>query len=259
MKEKFSQIEKNIQDFFEKQTLRFLGLPDAENDLAQRLVSAMQAETRTDDDGRLVAPNNYTLSIAPKFAADLHANQELMDKLAAHLYRIGLDSGIHFDSQIAINIFPDENVAEGEYEIHAFSKKNVIGETQNADIDTEELGAQTIPPNAFLIIGGSQVYTLEKEVINIGRKLDNNLVIDDPRVSRKHCQLRAIKGRYMLFDLESSGGTYLNGERVTEGTLHPGDVISLAGVPMVYGEDAVKSLEETQDLGAIENTDADHQ
>ncbi|MGD8457618.1 MAG: FHA domain-containing protein, partial [Anaerolineales bacterium] len=77
--------------------------------------------------------------------------------------------------------------------------------------------------------------------------LDNHLVIDDPRVSRTHGQLRAVKGRYMLFDLKSSGGTYVNGERINQVVLHPGDVISLAGVPIVYGQDAIRSISETQE------------
>jgi pSer/pThr/pTyr-binding forkhead associated (FHA) protein len=74
-------------------------------------------------------------------------------------------------------------------------------------------------------------------VINIGRRLDNQLVIDDPRISRSHAQLRAIKGRFVIFDLNSTGGTFVNGERTSQSVMYPGDVISLAGVPLVYGQD----------------------
>jgi pSer/pThr/pTyr-binding forkhead associated (FHA) protein len=67
--------------------------------------------------------------------------------------------------------------------------------------------------------------------------LDNHLILDDPRVSRAHAQLRAVQGHYVLFDLNATGGTYVNGQRITQYTLKPGDVISLAGVPIIYGED----------------------
>jgi pSer/pThr/pTyr-binding forkhead associated (FHA) protein len=67
--------------------------------------------------------------------------------------------------------------------------------------------------------------------------LDNTLVIDDPRISRNHAQLRAIKGRYIIFDLNSTGGTFVNGQRTSQSVLYPGDVISLAGVPLVFGQD----------------------
>jgi pSer/pThr/pTyr-binding forkhead associated (FHA) protein len=67
--------------------------------------------------------------------------------------------------------------------------------------------------------------------------LDNQLVIDDPRISRNHAQLRAIKGRYVIFDLNSTGGTFVNGQRTSQSVMYPGDVISLAGVPLVFGQD----------------------
>jgi pSer/pThr/pTyr-binding forkhead associated (FHA) protein len=63
------------------------------------------------------------------------------------------------------------------------------------------------------------------------------LVIDDPRVSRNHAQLRAIKGRFVLFDLNSTGGTFVNGQRTSQTVLYPGDVISLAGVALIFGQD----------------------
>jgi pSer/pThr/pTyr-binding forkhead associated (FHA) protein len=62
-------------------------------------------------------------------------------------------------------------------------------------------------------------------------------VIDDPRVSRAHAQLRTVKGRFVLFDLESTGGTFVNGKRASQTVLYPGDVISLAGATLIFGQD----------------------
>ena len=89
----------------------------------------------------------------------------------------------------------------------------------------------------FLIIEGVKVHPLNETVVNIGRRLENQLVIDDPRVSRNHAQLRAIKGRFVLFDLNSTGGTFVNGQRTSQTVLYPGDVISLAGVALIFGQD----------------------
>ncbi len=85
-----------------------------------------------------------------------------------------------------------------------------------------------------------RIIPLDRSVINIGRRPDNQMVIDDPRVSRVHSQLRAIKGRYVIFDLDSAGGTFVNSQRISQYTLLPGDVISLAGFPMVYGQDTAE-------------------
>ena len=101
--------------------------------------------------------------------------------------------------------------------------------------DIEE--GDNIPDNAFLIVEGVKVHALNEPVVNIGRRLENQLVIDDPRVSRNHAQLRAIKGRFVLFDLNSTGGTFVNGQRTSQTVLYPGDVISLAGVALIFGQD----------------------
>ena len=115
----------------------------------------------------------------------------------------------------------------------------------------ETLPASLLPslqqPKAFLIVGGTQIYTLDEDIINIGRNLENDLVIDDPRVSRKHGQIRVVKGRHMLFDLGSSGGTFVNQKRIKQIALHPGDVLSLAGVPLVYGQDSQSQIDETKE------------
>jgi pSer/pThr/pTyr-binding forkhead associated (FHA) protein len=91
--------------------------------------------------------------------------------------------------------------------------------------------------NAFLIVNGARVFPLDQTIVNIGRRPNNDLVIDDPRVSRAHVQLRAIRGKYVLSDLDSKGGTFVNDKRVSQCKLFPKDVISLAGVPLVYGHD----------------------
>ncbi len=108
-----------------------------------------------------------------------------------------------------------------------------------------------VPPNAFLIVN-SQVFPLDQEVINIGRSLENHLVIDDPSVSRAHAQLIAIKNHFMVFDQNSTGGTFVNGKRISRTVLNSGDIISLAAVSMLYVEDSPgllsKSWEQTRPL-----------
>ena len=44
-----------------------------------------------------------------------------------------------------------------------------------------------------------------------------------------------IQGRFVIFDLDSMGGTFVNDVAVSSHVLNPGDVIRLAGVPLVYG------------------------
>lgn len=87
---------------------------------------------------------------------------------------------------------------------------------------------------AFLIINGVDLFPIKQTVISIGRRIDNVLVLNDPRVSRAHAELRCIRNRYVIFDMDSSGGTYVNGQRVKHSVVYDGDVISLAGVHMIF-------------------------
>ncbi len=118
--------------------------------------------------------------------------------------------------------------------------------------DTAPVDPVRIPEDAFVIVDGVKVIPLTQPLIRIGRRLENNLVLDDPRVSRTHAELRAINGRYVLFDLNSTGGTFVNGLRITQSVVYPGDVISLAGVNLVYGQKNPPprpDLKETSPLG----------
>jgi hypothetical protein len=61
--------------------------------------------------------------------------------------------------------------------------------------------------------------------IRLGRSLDNDIVIADERVSRRHGQFGARHGMLVYTDLGSTNGSFLNSARVTEIALGPGDVL----------------------------------
>jgi pSer/pThr/pTyr-binding forkhead associated (FHA) protein len=68
-----------------------------------------------------------------------------------------------------------------------------------------------------------------------------------------------VRDRYMIFDLNSTGGTFVNGIQITQQELTPGDLISLAGVPLIYGQEQPYLVEETQDLGDLNPSDGAEQ
>ena len=91
---------------------------------------------------------------------------------------------------------------------------------------------------AFLLISGNQVYYLEKDETRIGRSGENDLVLNDQRVSRKHAKISIVNDRYLLVDLNSSGGSYVNGKPVVQKLLAEGDVLTFAfGEKIMFGED----------------------
>ena len=112
----------------------------------------------------------------------------------------------------------------------------------------------SIPEDFYLIVEGTQAIPLDKSVTSVGRSHENALVIDDPRISRHHLEIRVIREQFVLFDLNSSGGTYVNGQRVSQGVLYPGDLISLAGVNVVIAQDkllAKRGKTDPEKLGGL--------
>ncbi|KMS73929.1 ABC transporter ATPase [Streptomyces viridochromogenes] len=72
------------------------------------------------------------------------------------------------------------------------------------------------------------VRPLPARAVRIGRAADNDLVVEDLTVSRRHAELRALPdGTYEITDLGSHNGTYLNGSSVTSALVGPGDVLGI--------------------------------
>ncbi|WP_055597904.1 ABC transporter ATP-binding protein/permease, partial [Streptomyces hirsutus] len=85
--------------------------------------------------------------------------------------------------------------------------------------------------------------------VRIGRAADNDLVIDDLVVSRRHAELRALPdGTYEIADLGSHNGTYLNGGPVTSAPVGPGDVVGIGHSALCLVGD---ELQEYVDTGEI--------
>lgn len=90
--------------------------------------------------------------------------------------------------------------------------------------------------DAFLIIQGRQHIALDQPVMRIGRRVDNDIVLDAPSISRQHAQIRWRQRYFVLYDVSGQGRTLVNGVRVQEHVLRPGDVIALSDILFVYGE-----------------------
>ena len=74
-----------------------------------------------------------------------------------------------------------------------------------------------------------KVFPLEGDNITIGREPDNGVAIADQEVSRKHSKLVLQNGQYVISDLGSTNGTFVNGQRVdSEHILASGEIISLS-------------------------------
>ncbi len=72
------------------------------------------------------------------------------------------------------------------------------------------------------------------ENVSIGRSPSNDVVFPAPKVSRQHAAINKYKDKYILIDLKSSNGVFVNGKKVDEHTLEEGDDISISGFRMIF-------------------------
>ncbi|HLQ36433.1 MAG TPA: FHA domain-containing protein, partial [Planctomycetota bacterium] len=79
-----------------------------------------------------------------------------------------------------------------------------------------------------------EVVTLPTRPLRIGRKPGNDLVIVDEKTSGSHAEVAPDGERFVLRDLGSTNGTFLDGKRVTEVGLTPGDVFVVGRVKMCF-------------------------
>lgn len=245
-KQRLSQIENRLQALIEGSAARLFPNQQGTTDLAARLVSAMHDGLRQGEADQTLAPNLYLLHLPSPEAEFFQANPLLISELAQSLRDAGVEAGLEFSGPLVIRVVPDQELRQGAMLVNAKHSQDEL--MQTAAVTVEQLETlEVLPDEAFLIVDGTHVHPLHQVVLNIGRRADNDLVIDDSRVSRLHAQVRWVRGQYVLFDLGSTGGTTLNGERVNQCVLHPGDVISLAGVPLVFGAEQPAS-DQTQDL-----------
>lgn len=75
---------------------------------------------------------------------------------------------------------------------------------------------------------GAERWPLDRDATTIGRWEGNDIVLGDQEASRRHAQIRRDAGRYVLVDLGSKNGTFVNGVRIAGATpLRDGDEISI--------------------------------
>ncbi len=224
--------------------------------LEHELVKAMKAEVENrsgrHDQANLIlgAPDIYTLLLPTQQAQQLLTNPAELDRLTRALETAAYQSGITFSSEPMLRVV----AAPQSPEIKVLVEYSQLGmgdsHTTKVDgkLEGSSLASVGLVPKAFIIVNGLTTYPITEPVINIGRDPSNQVQLDDMRVSRLHAQLRLIQGRFVIFDLDSTGGTFVNDAVVSSHMLSPGDVIRLAGVPLVYGVEEDVPTGYTQEL-----------
>ncbi|HBE45172.1 MAG TPA: hypothetical protein DDW17_06930 [Deltaproteobacteria bacterium] len=87
---------------------------------------------------------------------------------------------------------------------------------------------------------------IEKDIYKIGRKTENDIVIDNMAVSGFHAQLIKSNDTVYVEDLNSTNGTFVNGKKISKHVLNHGDVILIGSHTIEFMADIKKEVEPTQ-------------
>ena len=237
MEKEWSRLEKQLHGSIEKTLTGSSSEIAPVKTIARHLTEEISTSTRFDKNGNSYAPDQYTLSLNP---LDYEYLRKIAPKtqteLSAALLKALKSSKLSTLHNPQITLATDPTLSREEIRVIAWHSSDPL-QTRN-EISEEQLANPKDPPlGAFLIIEGKRHFPLEEEIVKIGRRLDNHLILEDRHVSRSHARLEVVNGRYRIVDLDSTAGTRVNGRLINRHNLRPGDIVSIAAVQLIYGED----------------------
>jgi Protein of unknown function (DUF3662)/FHA domain len=219
--------------------------------IGKRVIRAMESH-QTISLAKTFVPNSYVVSLSPlDFAQFEQYKRSLERDLAEAVLAAARDRGFTLLAYPTVELEQDEDVAPGDVRV-ACAMVDATGEEVSAD-DRDRLGGTETghtmvldrdallrdrpraPRGAILAREG----TISREVplaagpISIGRDPKNDIVFDDRRVSRRHAEVRLRLGRYTLYDLQSTNGTFVNGHRIAEMVLSDEDRVTIGAAELI--------------------------
>lgn len=220
--------------------------------LAKRLIRTMESR-QTISLSKTFVPNSYVISLsAPDFEQFDPYRRSLERDLAEAVLGAARDRSFTLLAFPIVELERDDDLAPGDLRVSCAlvdASGDEVGEGSAAlgqvepghtmILDREKLLRERprAPRAALEIPAEHRRVSLGVEPLGIGRDPENDLVLDDRRVSRRHAEIRLRLGRYTLYDLQSTNGTWVNGRRVAEVVLSDGDRVLIGGSELVMRQE----------------------
>lgn len=236
-----ARFESFIERLMERTFTRATRSPLQPVEIGKRLVRSMEAEQSVGIEGILV-PNVYDVSLSSYDYAHFEPmHRSFAQNMESHLARAARQHQFHMVSRPLVRLHVDNTLSPGDIAVEAHLKDVEPRESsapQHTAIlpqidNVEDLVAPTrsTNPNLVLITGA---YAILRSPTRLGRLPDNDIVINDRRVSRHHAEVVQGGNGWMVRDRGSTNGTAVNGKLVSEALLRPGDIISLGGLEATW-------------------------
>lgn len=209
-------------------------------EIGKRLVRAMEREQSVGVEG-VIVPNVYDVFLSSEDYEHFRPmRRSLSDKLEAHLARMARQRRFQMMSKPQVVLYEDRQLNRGDMRVEAH--------LQDVDEEDEEIRHTAVLPRVDLdtpltprpltpsIIYDGESHAVLRSPTSVGRMPDNDIVLDDRRVSRHHAEFVQQGARWIMRDAGSTNGTAVNGQVVKEAVLKPGDQISLGGLEVTWDQ-----------------------
>lgn len=129
---------------------------------------------------------------------------------------------------------------ERDYGKTMYGEVDEAGKVKQAEVQVTEGRLKAIPEDKelFVVISDSSGMEIKHQIKTseciLGRGEGSDIIINDPEVSRKHCAIDIYENKFVIRDLESTNGTYLNDTRIKEDLLKEGDRIRIGNTLLTF-------------------------
>lgn len=247
-----TKFESFVENLLEGSLTRMLRGQLQPVEIAKRLTRVMEG-SKTISVGRVFVANEYYVHLSPGDFQRLESVRATMEReLAEYLAGVARERRLSLLGRPLVKLQSSEKLLPRQVRVEARLAEDYettspaagepspaeFGQTRRFDAEQLKRSLRNVVDGAALVatsgpLGGMR-YCIDKPTITIGRGLGNDIVIDDPRVSRQHAELRITGGKVCIYDLKSTNGTWVNGRRVIECVLSDGDSVSLGGVEYFF-------------------------
>ncbi|MCR4419947.1 MAG: DUF3662 and FHA domain-containing protein [Clostridia bacterium] len=214
------QLEERLSAWWESTGRRTVGAGIQPVEIAKKLLREMGSHKKISVK-RIYVPNRYLVYLSSDDWIALSAmEQALTEELGAYLEEKAAERGFTLVGKPQVRLEVDEALPSGRLRLHSrFSEDEPEPSAEQAN---HRVTLKVVRgPDSGLSVA------LGQEEVLIGRRPGCHLVLTDPNVSRQHAVIERRQELYWLIDLDSTNGTYINGQRVHRQPLRPGDRIQI--------------------------------
>jgi len=220
-------------------------------EIARKLAKEMQ-DNQTVSISRTYVPNHYTVFLSSADREQFEGYEDgLKKELSDYLLEHARTEGLALVTRPTVEFETDDRLELGEFGILTQlvgAAEEEVAAAHEGGPSAEDFGhtmvyspdrdarplAPAAPVGRALLVGEGKRTVLSGSRLVIGRSRDCDITLEDPNASRRHAELRDEDGRWVITDLGSTNGVKVNGRRVEEAVLRPGDELTLGLAKLTF-------------------------